>query len=459
MAKLIVLAPLLMCSTPVLPVEPETLPDPLRRLEPYRATHMAKARIEWSLRRFGGARQFSRHTLTLFADGDMAEFFRGDDRGVIGEREDGTPLVGEMVELRQRDGVSWMGTQGPIYFNYWPPGSSSGPYADVRWIDVPIRGSGATDFPYAIRSWFPTDATEPAYETEAEGDIHKVRATIESSDNRYEAEWWLDARHGWCPVRTIGKRNGEVLTESRITPVDFGGVWFPGHIVRYRNNFRDGKMPYEVFRVRHAQFGGDLPDQLTPQDIGVEVGSSILVHGAGPRCWDGHELIDSAEVNRLRRAGEFELSPRLQEALRREEAGEPPVTRPDGDSATAAQQNRLRMWQAYVGDFIQERALSPEQVDSALSILRECERRARDYFAARAERFKELGREIDKPVALADREAREADLRRLRGELDRLLEPVDQIYTDQLKPRLDSLLTTVQREKRDEATATRPVSP
>ena len=108
-------------------------------------------------------------------------------------------------------------------------------------------------------------------------------------------------------------------------------------------------------------------------------------------------------------------------------------------------------WQRYTREFIARYSLKDSQEQKAWSILKKCQEQGNSYVARhRAELDKleaRVGELSKSTAAAADRE----QLAAVRQRLGEKLAPIDDIFENQLKPRLDKLPTRKQRAAVKEA--------
>jgi hypothetical protein len=207
---------------------------------------------------------------------------------------------------------------------------------------------------------------------------------------------------------------------------------------------------------------------LEPGFIGIEPGREVQVisgpQNAEVRYWDGGRLVDTAEYMARLRDGSLVPGPGVkrtmarikasnEQRLAREKAGlEPPTL-------TAAIENVRRYgtnrpgggvrpfeseWEAYTRRFIETYRLDDEQRQKAWSICDECQERGREYVERRRQDLRALDAE-DVKLQELPKDAQPARARELAERRARLLEPLQRIFDEQLRPRLDKLPTRAQR--------------
>jgi hypothetical protein len=235
--------------------------------------------------------------------------------------------------------------------------------------------------------------------------------------------------------------------------------------VSFHNTHFEG--PVALVEVQAAVFNSpELPQQLTPNHIGVLPGT--VVYGDDlfePAVWDGrqvletpialHQQIDERHDGSVPTPEEQQAA--MVEARLAKEAQEerfasgvsapyieliaaPPreayVHRPR--RPPTLQQMWADRWERYVRQFTTRYMLDAGQTDAAQRILRDCQELARQHFRAKRAEFEQVAAELDR--------ARNATERlHLAKRRDQLLERLEDLFANQLCPRLDRLLTASQR--------------
>lgn len=107
-------------------------------------------------------------------------------------------------------------------------------------------------------------------------------------------------------------------------------------------------------------------------------------------------------------------------------------------------------WERYVREFIEKYQLDEAQTQRAQAILKDCQEQAQNYLQRRKAALEQLDkRDKDLGSSAADAQARQ----RLREQRERILAPVNRIFEERLKPRLEKLPT---RQQRDAAETQKP---
>ena len=100
-------------------------------------------------------------------------------------------------------------------------------------------------------------------------------------------------------------------------------------------------------------------------------------------------------------------------------------------------------WERYVREFIERYQLDDAQKQRALAILKDCQEQARNYLARRQSTLDRLDEEAKK---LAGEKDKIEELKKINEQRAKITETVTQIFEKRLKPRLERLPTTAQRQ-------------
>jgi hypothetical protein len=292
----------------------------------------------------------------------------------------------------------------------------------------------------------------PEYDSHEEDGLTVVTATVTGGG---EWRWWIDPEKDWNVVRTGVWLNGKEIGETRYTLAQYDGVWFPERIEV--NRFGAGDVaPSTVVTILSAEFNRPYhPQDLTPADIGVETGATILYQereGDAVKIWDGKKAVSPEEFDERLKKGELQLGPPIARDREREAAGanggraasQPVASRPARFEAALDPRNFESQWEAYTRCFIIRCRLDDDQARKAWTICRECEDRGRKYIAGRRSDMEEWqGR--SEALSKATPEEREKQSARFEQRRAELMQPVERIFEDRLKPGLDQLPTPAQR--------------
>jgi len=252
-----------------------------------------------------------------------------------------------------------------------------------------------------------------------------------------------------------------MLAETKVNLAEYDGVWFARSIAQYAASYEGGKKPRCVISIDAAKFGDRLPDQFTPDDIGIDVGTNVGTFGTatqpgGIRLWDGQRPIASDEFHKLERAGKLKRGPRFTRGA--EQASARAAARGADDLGhsrenkliAAIREHEFGSWKSFVRTFSDENRLTAAQRRSANGIFDDCVSRAEEHLARDRTEFDELATEIDivnSPHFKDDSGERYGVVMRRR---EALMKPINEIFDKQLRPRLQGLLTTEQKDRPSE---------
>lgn len=284
-------------------------------------------------------------------------------------------------------------------------------------------------------------------------------AWVKSESASGSTTWWIDPERDWNVVRSATEVLGKHVVDVRYTLGEIDGVWFPVRVEHYDLDV-DPAAPTRITEVVAAEFNRpDHPQRFTPADVGIEVGTQINYLDPDPRVqmensgwWDGHSVISFSEYVRRLDSGELVRGPtvaraiaRLRErAAARAAAAAAVSTQPTTSTTQPASFDPLGQWERYTLSFIERHGLDDGQRERALAILRDCRDmgnvhlvRARERIARWEERRRQMAESRSPNAAESDA---------LERERRQIADPLDRIFEERLKPRLDALLTTGQRK-------------
>jgi hypothetical protein len=408
-------------------------PDALVKFYEGRA-RLATAEIDWSRREYTAPAWRSEHTqyfTTRLSPRERVLYTRGDEEGVPARTNVGTPAKvpkGFFVSFEGPDAV----------FDRWDGEGDAEWLAKGVSLGTPdLRCLGALPwFAYQDVSdafWKdPGEATAPRkYSEWTEGSLRVVKA--ERPDGALT--WWIDPQRGWQATRITFAREGVVEKEARIAVSKIGEYWFPQSVMFFSAGYRDGTEPSDVVTVDRAVFNDPRqPHVLTPADIGVTPGMSIWLKDDGMRkvgtgAWDGTKIISVRVFPNM--GGGAEMVARLLVKTAPGAAASQPSV-PESE------------WEVYTRRFIDRYKLTNGQTGSALKTLRDCQEQAQSYIARHKAEFEKMDQD-ERALPQADAAGREARLATIRDARQKLRAPIDEIFEEQLKPRLEKLPTRKQR--------------
>lgn len=411
---------------------------------------IATAQFDYVERFITGDHPINRFVTWRCAGPDYIQVDHGDERGTVARVRDRPDEAVRQPDLALVvDGQSWRRNEadGDVRVVPWEQWS----LPDFR--TVGIDPTGSKDLQFAKRIAMKGGAI--TYREEREGGL--VLVTAETSlDSQFR--WWIDPERDWNIVRTQTLVDGELWYEQRITLEKMEGIWFPQRIQCFSGQAEDGALTYDlqIFRVEINR--PEHPRRFGPNDIGVEPGMLIADGRRGlAEIWDGQKPVSQVEFFNRVSAGEVQLGPTVLRLGKRAEiaaemaerrnpaeharattwpAFDPTPTTLPATQASAAID--LADWEKYTLDFIRKHELDAGQAERALAILRDCQDAARALVLRRAA----LAAPRSVPGPQGGRDGPRAEEQR--AVIDRR---IDRIFRDELAPRLDSLLTSRQREK------------
>jgi hypothetical protein len=443
-----------------------SLPEPLQRAVTSRLS-IDTYEIEYAVARYDdGAASGAPYWFRTRggADDSLAQTALGYDGRYPLLSVEGFPVGACPISELVRDGLRFRYTDGYPDFEVFR--AESGWVTDLRMLGMTGSSApGSSRSLVAFREQLPGKGTgdfwvrqSPAYE------VVTYRA-----DSGLEIEWSLAPDKGCNPERVAISRNGQLVQELECQLMPVGNLWFP-----YRVSFYDarGALQQEV-EIDFLEINApSQPRTLTPEDIGIDVGMATRPNELAPLrgVWDGGQIESFDQWHEEYRRGNRAPGERAREIWSRWRAEDVPTpnsalmtayrnylvgatgptpvrfkpTRLLAD-APGARTRILVMWEAYVRAFTARHRLDTDQVQKAWSILKDCLDRADNCLLRAGDELREIG---TMRQALRGA-AKEADVRhefsRLVERERELLKPVDSIFQDSLKPRLDSILTRAQR--------------
>jgi hypothetical protein len=448
--------PALLAQEPV-----ATRPEALTALEQARAG-LLSGRIEWSVLPQGDENKALFFVSRYASNGDLIFENRGD-------REGWTRFDWETGKgLSRYPQLYMVNADGVWYFKETDLSCQVAREGNARWSweqemrDVRAMGltsfSSSMEYTRGIASiWGSAGDPVVEWRTDIEDDLHVVVARRRSGAS---VTWHINPARGWNAER-VEFDDGTERWTAVSSLAQFGETWFPQETRYYRNDELQ-----EVIQVRTASFNNpEDPPRFTPKDLGVEPGCNIVPQGPGPRpqgpdalTWNGDNAVPHREWVDDLRSGRRQPGPNIRRAYDRGYL-ESPYDTPEelARRELAYRQRMIRsrserhvgLWERYVRQFIERYRLDREQADRAWAIFRECRRRADEYIQRRRDRFTELISQM-----LAARKAGQNEkAEELASQVQRLCEPIDRIFEESLKPRLEKLPTRAQRAAAEAAPA------
>jgi hypothetical protein len=409
----------------------------------------------------------TRHYTSRFTADDQLLIWHGDEEGVLWRDADGRPRTRTVSDVAPyytlaHNGYTWLVNDGA-------------PLGDVRRQAGAV--SGAPDmrslgFTVGVPFWDPDQSLAlPGAEYVVSEGPDAVRVVAVLGDLR--TTWTLDPQSR-LPVSIRQERRGELLREARIQLARTGDRWYPRSVEFFTSDHKGGLEPSETIRVTRARFDApDLPQQITPADIGIDAGFNAIEYDenmrrVGNRIWDGSALVSSEEYSERVRRGELQPGEHFKRnvaraSLMQREAAALLAETPERHGP--ARRPRLFApleewegeWDRYVRDFCERYDLDASQRQHAQRLLQDCKARARDYIQRKQHAVDAFERARTNFLKLgpAEQAARKHALAQQRAAL---VAPLSEIFETRLKPGLEKLPTRAQRRAADPqpASATRP---
>lgn len=403
------------------------------------------------------------------AGDDVLHVFRGDENGVTFPEAFDTPLGLSPYDSKgvlHRDGDAYEYIDNGIQVIVRPIGMTIPQVNDLRMIGLSPSG-----LPVDADEFLKSRGEPPLrYQLEAHGDQICVTGTMPDAALR----WWLDPGRDLAITRTQVLMGDLVVREDRYELALYDGVWFPERVetlVRTGPTADDALEQSRLVEMIQVEFNRpEHPPALTLAHLGVEPGMFVdYMDGSGrPQAvWDGIGLTNFVDFSQRLEAGNMTLGPkflRARETARSYSAtGVWPVEQTHGTSGgvglsatsqpatapTPAMRSIESEWERYTREFIERYRLDAGQRSRALLILANAQQRARQYLAVRRDELAFIERHV---AEVKDDTNRRVEYQRRRAQL---LRPIDGIFEQELKERLDRLPTRAQRAAAEQAT-TRP---
>lgn len=318
---------------------------------------------------------------------------------------------------------------------------------DVRFLGVAIESlADANEDPIwgGIRSDLRKSAV---FSEETRGDLVVVTARLAGGAR---VEWVVNSLKGWNVERVRVLVGDETQRETVSLLKSYDGVWFPESVTTYA----DGQLVSAV-HVRSASFNApDHPQRLTESDLGIEPGMERIAQEAGagsrPRMvWTGTRLVPREDFEAAVRRRETQFGPTAaawQQHVQRN--GTPANERPDillrSYDPRASVHKRLSLWEQYTESFIQRFKLGDDQTQKARQILRECQDRANSLIDRRKTQIEEFYQRVE--ALRRSGSTDEETWSTIRREEKKAIGFLDEIFSDELCPKLDGLPSRAQRE-------------
>lgn len=441
-------------------------PPALLALEQARLS-IRKADVEYSRSEFFSelthGERFRRRE--IISGDQIALFHRGTADGTTSWTEEGEPLHRRRAGLRNADQL-WEHDLDSIMGLLWEGAKLPAAVKDqIRTAGLVPVNYNAETVAQALWNYPLGDPSPRLYRERVVDGIHEVEMLL--SDTGVTYKWYIDPDMGWNVTHCEGIYEGRVIAEAICEYAQYDDVWVPVSTA-YLNSVGDLDTLVEVDSIKVNS--PDIPDKLLPEIIGLGNGMPIIpARGCRPLPpGEGHlyyagagRAVTAEEYRELKRKGEIRNSPEYDEMMREikaraaaeAQAGGPGELKPTSRPASQPAIIRNKVddeWERYTREFIGRYQLTEEQSQAAWKILRDCQAQRTRYLSAKRETIRRLEERLQGKKT-ADEGAE------ILAQLEELKKPIQRIFEQELKPRLDRLPTRVQRRAAEPAT--QPAAP
>lgn len=442
------------------------LPPALARIEE-RRQRIKTAFIEWSLTEYQAltnapATDASPRTVFYTTHLTACEVLRdnlGDEQGVVKRTIEGVPVSGnqDSVGALFREGEIWSYQRGSATAKLHALGRFIPP-EDLRSLGISPLLDHRSVHSLLHEEMGGVPASREYTERTENGLI-----VVEGKAEYGTYSWWIDPQKDGETVRATFADASGVVLETRTVVGRHGDEWFPESVEVYRRDFAEGKAPAEVIRVLSFECNRpEHPRELSPADLGMECGVNVRKYDSSGKTvetlmFDGQRAVPVKEFFDRLEKGEIQRGPTIGRLLAEGRARREEWERTSGLSMVDLFPHRFPFdadpllaleseWERYTREFIARFELDEEQVQRAWEICKQCEERARQYVKNNEDAWKEIKRQSAGLARVKGAEAggRREDLLRKR---DDLVAPINAIFEDELKPRLNKLPTRAQRAR------------
>lgn len=424
--------------------------------------------VEWSVEHRGlkGELAESRFTSRYARNGDMIFEERGDAHGVTARDRQGRPTSHTPRHCMLNHNGFWIQQGLGAVAKVWsgvkkPPHPYNDFIKDIRFAGVTSTDGSLKigEAPARLYVISPDGARlTPKLEWSVQAHDGLQTVTARSVRDGSRCVWDIDPKRGWNAVHiaTYSALDEKPAASATVSLKKFGEVWFP-EAVQYH---WAGKQS-TVIHVRRAKFNApDDPKSFSATDLGIEVGANVNYDSSAPPpgdlpihgFWTGEKSIAYPEYRKLVKEGKLKVGPTIAAITRGEDPDTPYMT-PEERNVYLAQRRQSQYeiykasatggWAYYLKDVHSKVNLTEEQIASARAILTECGELADRYCEEHKAEFIRYFSERPAALKVNDRKA----LQRLEGVKRALDLPLGKIRTEQVEPRIQSLLTTEQRAK------------
>lgn len=399
-----------------------------------------------------------RHRAVVVEDG-MAVYMDGAEDGTAGFDEKGAPVKGSgWAALVTSEGV-WSKRYDELGATLRTgPAASSSPFA----LDFRALGLNPDPSALALGSRGACAAglgNGEGIQYEERDGSDGLRIVEARASNGVKRIWYLNPDLDFNPVRVEDWRGGQVVRGVECDYERINDTW----VVRRVEHLGPSNETLGISDIEYDKVGsGDLPQTLSPRDIGLLAGASVNVSDgltSSQMKWTGDRTVSLLDWANMVRSGAGKIDPALQrvwDEAKAKGSAQVPITvvgpkwpTESVELETAAQLqaafDRVHAatqpvdsdaWDRYVEDFIRKYGLSAEQAEKCRSMLREAKDARSQHYSRRAGEYKRL-REMKLET--------EGDRRIAKAQLERLSRPVDRLF-EALKARLEKVPSQKQRE-------------
>lgn len=385
----------------------------------------------------------------------------GDEDGVVLRDTAGRPLSHREVQYSgptsylPKDGELWTHAQDAPDASVWGPDKAS--FFRVRDLRRMGFDPAVIDEDRDPEAIFRAQGHVLEYTSGVEDGLYVVAARTNPAG---EFRWWIAPERGWNIVRSAVIRNGQIQRETRLELAQFDDIWFPQR-VEFTIGLTDSVRTTTITLVSAEFNHPHHPQSLTPADIGIEPGSTLHYKDppSPPRMWDGQKAVPPNEFFARMARGEVRRGPTVTRELGLADAGDPrgvssapartgdepptPTTRPS--RPTNVLLNFESQWETYTRQFIIKHKLDDEPARQAWAVCRDCQKLGREYLERRRADIVEWQRRQDGLREMDERERAKRQEEPDRRQQD-LAEPLDRIFHERLKPRLDHLAPETRKQ-------------
>jgi hypothetical protein len=423
----------------------EVVPDALVKMDQGRR-HLQTGMLNYSEEAWWGEPErpahYFNHTTGIFAGNDRIVVQRGDEEGVVRRTADGQP--GESGPIRTLFGAGrlWRNEEARYHAEAYARETPNTLVADLRALGT--SGGFFTGGAEYVSPWV---LAGPSQRTRYHEDVENGLAVVTAErEDGWTQQWWIDPQRGWQPVRSRLVRPDGGWQESRSALKSFDGIWYPEKVQYYDSAWKGGKEAENMFRIFQAEFNrADQPRTLTPADIGITPGTALEMHDRNQLpipgeagFFDGRDVVPMSQYLAQRAASH-------EAALKQPGAATQPVGDPNACAGRIERMMHFESeWEAYTRRFIEKYQLDADQTTKARQVLSTCQTHANAYMTRRKGDIEKLQKEL---AGLKDLETsqRAAKAAAVADVLEKLGQPIEQIFERQLKPHLESLPTRKQR--------------